>query len=139
MRILGIELPDRERVEIGLTRIYGIGRKNVIQLLALAKLDPNKRLKELTKEEIVRLTKALEKFKIEGDLRKEIEDHIERLKAIRCYRGIRHILNLPVHGQRTRTNARTKRGKRKTVGALTKEMWAKLEAQQRAAMAKKQS
>jgi len=139
MRILGIELPDHERAEIGLTRIYGIGRKNVFQLLALAKIDADKRIKDLTKEEVARLTKALEKFKIEGDLRKEVNDNIERLKAIRCCRGIRHILNLPVHGQRTRTNARTKRGKRKTVGALTKEMWAKLEAQQRAAMAKKQS
>ena len=139
MRILGIELPDHERVEIGLTRIYGIGRKNVFQLLAWAKINADKRIKDLTKEEVARVTKALDKFKIEGDLRKEVNDNIERLKAIRCYRGIRHILNLPVHGQRTKTNARTKRGKRKTVGALTKEMWAKLEAQQRAAMAKKQS
>lgn len=139
MRILGIELPDKERAEVGLTRIYGIGRKNVGHLLALVQIEADKRIKDLTKEEIARLAKALEKFKIEGDLRKEINDNIERLKAIRCYRGIRHILNLPVHGQRTRTNARTKRGKRKTVGALTKEMWAKLEAQQRAAMAKKQT
>ena len=137
MRILGVELPDQERVEIGLTRIYGIGRKNVFQLLSLAQIKADKRIKDLTKEELARLTKALEEFKVEGDLRKEISDNIERLKAIRCYRGIRHILNLPVYGQRTRTNARTKRGKRKTVGALTKEMWAKLEAQQRAAMAKK--
>jgi len=137
MRILGVELPDQERVEIGLTRIRGIGRKNVFQLLSLAQIKADKRIKDLTKEELARLTKALEEFKVEGDLRKEISDNIERLKAIRCYRGIRHILNLPVYGQRTRTNARTKRGKRKTVGALTKEMWAKLEAQQRAAMAKK--
>ena len=137
MRILGVKLPDYERVEVGLTRIYGIGSKNVIQLLASAKVRGDKRIKELTKEDVVRLTKVLENFKTEGDLRKEISDNIERLKAIRCYRGIRHILNLPVHGQRTKSNARTKRGKKKTVGALTKEMWAKLEAQQRAALTKK--
>lgn len=137
MRIAGVQIPDQERIEIALTRIYGIGRKNVYQLIKLARLEPGKRAKELTKEEVGRIIAALGKFKIEGDLRKEVRDNIERLKMIRCYRGIRHILNLPVRGQRTRTNARTKRGKRKTVGALTKEMWAKLEAQQKAALGKK--
>ncbi|MCD6225558.1 30S ribosomal protein S13 [bacterium] len=136
MRISGIDVPDNERLEIALTRIYGIGRRNVHQLLAMTKLDPDKRARELTPEEIRRIIGALEKFKIEGDLRAEIRGNIERLKRIRCYRGIRHILNLPVRGQRTRTNARTKRGKRKTVGALSKEMWAKIEAQQKEALGK---
>jgi len=136
MRISGIDVPDNERLEIALTRIYGIGRRNVHQLLATTKLNPDKRAKELTPEEIRRIIGALEKFKIEGDLRAEIRGNIERLKRIRCYRGIRHILNLPVRGQRTRTNARTKRGKRKTVGALSKEMWAKIEAQQKEALGK---
>lgn len=131
MRIGSIEIPDQERVEIALTRIYGIGRKNVWQLIKLAQIDPDKRAKDLNKEEVGRILKALENFKIEGDLRKEIRDNINRLKRIRCYRGLRHLANLPVRGQRTRSNARTKRGKRKTVGALTKEMWAKLDAQQK--------
>jgi len=136
MRILGVNLPDNERAEIGLTRIYGVGRKTVGLLLAAAGISPDKRIKQLTKKEIANLAKALENFKVEGDLKKEVADNIERLKAIRCYRGIRHILNLPVRGQRTKTNARNKRGSRKTVGALTKEMWAKLESQQREAMGK---
>jgi len=136
MRILGVNLPDNERAEIGLTRIYGIGRKTVGPLLTAAGISPDKRIKQLTKQEIADLAKALENFKIEGDLKKEVADNIERLKAIRCYRGIRHILNLPVRGQRTKTNARNKRGGKKTVGALTKEMWAKLESQQREAIEK---
>lgn len=137
MRIIGVELPDKERIEIGLTRIYGIGRKNVSQVLLLAKIEANKRTKDISQEEAARLIKALEKFKTEGDLKKEINGNIERLKAIRSYRGIRHILGLPARGQRTKTNARTRKGKRKTVGALTKEMWAKMEAQQREASEKK--
>ncbi len=137
MRILGIDIPDKERAEIGLTKIYGIGRKNVFELLEKTKVDPVKRVKDLTKQEVAVLIKALEDFEIEGDLRKRTADNIVRLKAIRCYRGLRHILNLPVRGQRTKTNARTKRGSRKTVGALTKKLWAKLEEQQRAAISKK--
>ena len=136
MRVGGFEIPDNERLEIALTRIYGIGRKNVAQLLGKANLDPNQRAGTLTPTQVARLVAALEGFKVGGELRRQVEQNIARLKAIRCYRGLRHILNLPVRGQRTRTNARTKRGPRKTVGALTKEMWAKLEAQQRAALAK---
>jgi len=134
MRILGIDIPDHEPLRIGLTRIYGIGQANAAKLISQAKLDPNKRVKDLTKSEASALIKALDGFEIEGDLRKRVTDNIARLKAIGAYRGIRHILNLPVRGQRTRTNARTKRGARKTVGAMTKEMWAKLEAQQKAAL-----
>jgi small subunit ribosomal protein S13 len=136
MRIAGIQVPDTEKVEIALTRIYGIGRSNVRKLVGAAKVDTSKRVKDLSKSEISRIISALDSFKIEGDLKKEISDNIERLKGIRCYRGVRHILGLPVRGQRTRSNARTRKGKKKTVGALTKEMWAKIEAQQKAASEK---
>jgi len=136
MKITGVSIPDHDRVEIALTNIYGIGRSNVGSLLKKAKVDPDKRVKDLTKEEVAKLIKALENFEVEGDLRKKIKDSISRLEAIRCYRGVRHILNLPVHGQRTKTNARTRRGSKKTVGALKKEAWAKLEEQQRKAIEK---
>jgi len=137
MRIGGLQIPDQERIEVALRRIYGIGPTNVKKLIKLAKLDLNKRASELTQEEVSRILSALGQFKTEGDLRTELRGDIERLKNIRCYRGIRHIVNLPVRGQRTKTNARTKKGKRKTVGALTKEMWAKIESQQKAALGKK--
>lgn len=133
MKIIGVNIPDDERVKYGLTSIYGIGRSNVDDLLAKTDVDPNKRVKELTKEEISQIIKALEDFKVEGDLRKEVKDNIARLEKIRCYRGIRHIVGLPVHGQRTKTNARTVKGPAKTVGALKKKDWAKLEEQQRKA------
>ncbi len=137
MRIGSLQIPDKERLEIALTRIYGIGPNRVKELIKVAELDPDKRAEKLTSEEISAILSALVRFKTEGDLRAEIRSDLERLKAIRCYRGIRHILNLPVRGQRTRTNARTKKGKKKTVGALTKEMWAKIESQQKAALGKK--
>ena len=137
MRIGSLQIPDQERLEIALTRIYGIGPSLVKELIKTAKLDPDKRAAKLTPEEISRILAALVKFKTEGDLRAEIRSDLERLKAIRCYRGVRHILSLPVRGQRTRSNARTKKGKKKTVGALTKEMWAKIESQQKAALGKK--
>ncbi len=133
MKIGGVDLPDGERVEIALTRVYGIGRSNVSKLIKLANINPDKRARQLSAEERGRIINALEKFKTEGDLRRSIKQDIERLRAIKAYRGIRHILGLPTRGQRTRTNARTRKGKRKTVGSLTKEMWAKLESQQRAA------
>lgn len=137
MRIGSLQIPDQERLEIALTRIYGIGPSLVKELIKTAKLDPDKRAAKLTPEEISCILAALVKFKTEGDLRAEIRSDLERLKAIRCYRGVRHILSLPVRGQRTRSNARTKKGKKKTVGALTKEMWAKIESQQKAALGKK--
>ena len=133
MRIVGVEIPDNERAEIGLTRFFGIGRTNVKKLIAIIKLDPNIRVKDLSRDDVSNIMKALESFKIEGDLKKEIRENIDRLKAIKSYRGIRHIVNLPVRGQRTKTNARTVKGKKKTVGSLTKEAWAKIEAQQKAA------
>lgn len=120
-RIAGIELPKEKRVDIGLTTIYGLGRKNVVPILELAGVNPGKRVKDLTGEETTKLQKIVEKYPVEGELRKQISDNIKRLKAINSYRGLRHGLNLPVRGQRTRSNARTKRGKRKTVGAIKKE------------------
>jgi small subunit ribosomal protein S13 len=135
MRILGVEIPDNERAEIGLTRFFGIGRTNVKKLASMAKIDLNTRIKDLSRDDVSVLMKVLESFKIEGDLKKEIRENIDRLKAIKSYRGIRHIVSLPVRGQRTKTNARTRKGKKKTVGSLTKEAWAKIETAQNSASA----
>ncbi|MBP9817304.1 30S ribosomal protein S13 [Candidatus Shapirobacteria bacterium] len=133
MRISGVEIPDNERAEVSLTRFYGIGPKNVIALAKAAKIDLNTRTKDFSRDDIGNLMKAIEEFKVEGDLKKEVRENIDRLKAIKCYRGIRHIVSLPARGQRTKSNARTRKGKKKTVGSLTKEAWAKIEAQQKAA------
>lgn len=120
-RIAGIDIPENKPTWIALTSIYGVGRKNVVEICQKAKVAAEKKSQELTREEISRLTKALEDYNVEGDLRREITENIKRLKEIGSYRGIRHTRNLPVRGQRTRTNARTKRGKRVTIGALKKE------------------
>jgi len=133
MRITGVNIPDDQRVAYALTKIYGIGRVNVNVVLKSIKLDGDKRVNKLTKKEVGEIIKALDAVKTEGDLRKEVRENINRLKSIRSYRGIRHLVGLPVHGQRTKTNARTTKGKKKTVGALSKEAWAKIEAQQKAA------
>lgn len=133
MRIAGVEIPDHERLQIGLTRFYGIGRTNVNALIAKSKLNPDARVKDLNRDDIAVLMKGLEQFKIEGDLKKEIRENIDRLKAIKSYRGIRHMVGLPTRGQRTKSNARTRKGKKKTVGSLTKEAWAKIETQNKAA------
>lgn len=129
-RIAGVDLPNEKPTWIALTYLYGIGRNNVALLLKEAEVSGSKRAADLTPEEISRLAKALEKFKVEGDLRKEIAENIKRLKEIGSYLGIRHSKGLPVRGQRTRSNARTKRGKRVTIGALKKEaIAAKTEAE----------
>ncbi len=127
-RIAGIDIPDQKRVDIGLTYIFGIGRTNVREVLAKAKVEASKRIHQLSAEEISRIQKVIDTVKVEGDLRKTIAQHITRLKEIGSYRGHRHAKGLPVRGQRTRTNARTKRGKRVTIGALKKEVLAKVEA-----------
>jgi len=127
VRISGTNIPDEKKVKIALTYIYGIGRKNTYKVLNQAGVDPEKRVKELKDKEIASIQKAVETFPIVGVLRKRVSDNIKRLKQINSYRGMRHSANLPVRGQRTRTNARTKRGKRKTVGALKKELAQKLE------------
>src|SRR5690606_2773763 len=127
-RIAGIDLPENKRTEIALTYLYGIGPKNVQEVIKLANIDPNKRAKDLTAQEVARIQRPLEKYNVEGTLRKTIHENIQRLKRIGTYRGMRHSANLPVHGQRTRVNARTKRGRRMTVGALKKEDAEKLAA-----------
>lgn len=127
-RIAGIDIPDKKRVDISLTYIFGIGRVNVVEILKKAAVSADKRVHELTSEELSRLQKAVDELKVEGDLRKEVSQNISRLKEIGSYRGHRHAKGLPVRGQRTRTNARTKRGKRVTIGALKKDLMAKTEA-----------
>ena len=120
-RIAGVDLPEQKRIDIGITYIFGIGRSNAQIVLNDAKVDPAKRVKDLKEDEVGKLQKAVEKFKVEGDLRVEIDQNIKRLEEIGSYRGSRHRKGLPTKGQRTRSNARTRRGKRKTVGTVKKE------------------
>jgi len=128
VRLFGIIIPDGDRVAFGLTRLYGIGWANCSVVLKKAKVDTHKRMKDLTEEEMKRITAIIEKeYRVEGELREEVNENIKRLREIISYRGIRHMRGLPVHGQRTKSNARTKKGKRKTVGALKKEDIAKME------------
>ena len=118
-RIAGIDLPRTKRIEIGLTYIYGIGRKRSNDILASAGVSPDLRVKDLSEEDVRKISRVLEEVSgVEGDLRKEVSMNIKRLMEIGCYRGLRHRRNLPVHGQRTRTNARTRKGPRK--GAIAK-------------------
>ena len=129
LRISGVDIPEQKKLPWALQAIYGVGPKVASDLIASLKLDPNKRARDLTNEEVGRITSALEKYNIEGDLRRQISDNIDRLKRIKSYRGSRHAAGLPARGQRTRTNSRTGRGnKRQTIGSMTKEMAAKLEA-----------
>jgi small subunit ribosomal protein S13 len=121
MRIAGYNLQDLKRVDIALTYIYGIGRKNVVDILKKAEVGAEKRVNTLSEDEQKRIQRVLEGYKLEGDLRAEVYGDIKRLKEIGTYRGTRHSRNLPVRGQRTRSNARTKRGKRVTIGAIKKE------------------
>lgn len=130
VRLLGVQLPDDKRVQYALTLLYGIGWSNSKKILKQTMVDKNKQLKDLTDAEIKKIIEIIEKnYKVEGDLREKITGDIKRLREMGSYRGLRHVRNLPVRGQRTRSNARTKRGKRKTVGALRKETWAKMEQQ----------
>lgn len=127
-RIAGVDIPNEKRLDIGLTYIYGVGRTNVVNILKSANLDGARRVKTLTDEEISHIAKVIEKgYRVEGDLRQEIASNIKRLREINSYRGNRHAHKLPARGQRTRSNARTKRGKRLTVGALKKDDRAKVE------------
>jgi len=127
LRLVGIDLPENKRVEVALTYVYGIGPKISKIILDRAKIDPNMRAKELSATDVAKLQKIIEEFKVEGDLRKEVRENIQRLKRIGSYRGLRHTVGLPTRGQRTRTNARTLRGKRKTIGAQKKEEAVKTE------------
>ena len=117
-RIAGIDLPRDKRIEIGLTYIYGIGLKTSQKLLSRAGVDPSTRVKDLNEDQERKLREAIdaEGIKVEGDLRREVSSHIKRLMDIGCYRGLRHRRGLPVRGQRTKTNARTRKGPKKTVG-----------------------
>lgn len=120
-RISGVDLPREKRVEIGLTYIFGIGRKTSNSILAKAGVNPDTRVRDLTEDEVGKLRQIIDnEYKVEGDLRRDISLNIKRLKEIGCYRGIRHRRNLPVRGQRTKTNARTRKGPRKTVGRKKK-------------------
>ncbi|MDE7246524.1 MAG: 30S ribosomal protein S13 [Lachnospiraceae bacterium] len=115
-RIAGVDLPREKRVEIGLTYIYGIGRASSNKILAAANVNPDTRVRELTDDEVKRLAEVIEKdYMVEGDLRREVALNIKRLQEIGCYRGIRHRKGLPVRGQKTKTNARTRKGPKRTV------------------------
>ncbi|MBI5057684.1 MAG: 30S ribosomal protein S13 [Nitrospirae bacterium] len=121
MRIAGVDLPNKERIEISLTRIFGIGRSMSRKILQETGIDLNKKAKDLTDEDGVKLRAIIDKdFKVEGDLRREIAMNIKRLQDIGSYRGLRHKSKLPVRGQRTKTNARTRKGPRKAVGSMKK-------------------
>ena len=114
-RIAGIDLPREKRVEIGLTYIYGIGLASSQKILAKAEVNPDIRVKDLTDDQVQAIRKVMEGYKVEGDLRREVALNIKRLTEIGCYRGLRHRKGLPVRGQRTKTNARTRKGPRKLV------------------------
>lgn len=115
-RIAGVDLPRDKRVEVGLTYIYGIGRSRSNEILDQVGIDADKRVNDLTESEVNQLRQTIDRqYLVEGDLRRKVQQDIRRLKDIRCYRGIRHIRGLPVRGQRTRTNARTRKGPKKTV------------------------
>ena len=118
-RIVGVDIPKEKRMEVALGYIYGIGRTTSNRILKSANISPDKRAKDLTEEEVARLSSILQKdYKVEGDLRREISANIKRLIDIGSYRGLRHRRGLPVRGQRTKTNARTRKGPRKTVGVI---------------------
>ena len=121
-RIFGVDIPSQKRVEVALTYLYGIGRSLSKEVLARTGIDPNKRAKDLTDKEIATITADIQKneIKVEGDLKREVQQNIKRLIDAHTYRGMRHVKGLPVRGQRTHTNARTRKGPRKTVGGLAR-------------------
>ena len=115
-RIAGVDIPNNKRIEIALTYIYGIGRKSANDILAATGIDPDTRAKDLTESDVAKLRDEIENnYKVEGDLRRDVALDIKRMVEINCYRGIRHRKGLPVRGQRTRTNARTRKGPKKTI------------------------
>ncbi len=121
-RISGVDLPRDKRIEIGLTYIYGIGRSTSNKILKEAGVSPEIRVKDLTDEDVNNIRKALSKYKVEGELRSEVSLNVKRLSEIGCYRGLRHRRNLPVRGQRTKTNARTRKGPKKVVSRSKKKV-----------------
>lgn len=130
VRLLGINLPDEKRIDYALTLLYGIGWSTSAKIIDQVGIPAGKKVKELSEMELNKVIAVIEKdYLVEGSLREEVAENIQRLKEIGSYKGHRHTKGLPVAGQRTRSNARTKRGKRKTVGALKKEVWSKMEQQ----------
>ncbi len=130
VRIMGLVIPDNKRIEYALTLVYGIGWMTSGKICDASGVDRHKKLSELKEEDIRKIVTIIEKnYKVEGDLREEVTGNVKRLKEISSYRGSRHTRGLPARGQRTKSNSRTKKGKRKTVGALKKEVWAKMEQQ----------
>jgi small subunit ribosomal protein S13 len=128
-RLAGIDIPDNKKLRISLRYLYGIGPKTADDVCAEANVDGEKRAKDLTADETNRIQRVLEKYNIEGNLRRLIRENMDRLKRIGSYRGMRHKASLPSRGQRTRSNARTRRGKKRVaIGSMTKEMAAKLDA-----------
>ena len=120
-RIVGVDLPREKRIEIALTYIYGIGHSRSLEILKQAQVSADTRVRDLTEDEVSRLREAIERnYRVEGDLRREISQNVKRLIEIGCYRGLRHRRNMPVRGQRTRTNARTRRGRRGTTIGIKK-------------------
>jgi small subunit ribosomal protein S13 len=125
-RIAGVDLPRDKRVEIGLTYIYGVGRSRSNEILEQTGINPDTRVKDLAEAEVAQLREIIDReYRVEGDLRREVQMYIKRLQEIGCYRGLRHRRNLPVHGQRTRTNARTRKGPKKTVAGRGRRRGAK--------------
>ncbi len=121
-RLIGVDLPREKRIEISLTYLYGIGRTLSNKVLAACGISPDKRTKDLTDEDVAKIVATIQKMeiKVEGDLRREVQQNIKRYMDIGCYRGLRHRRGLPVRGQRTHTNSRTRKGPRKTIGGLKK-------------------
>lgn len=129
---MGIVLPEQKRIDYALTLLFGIGWSKSKELLERTGIAENKKVTDLTEEDFKKLSALLEKtYKVEGDLREQLTEDVKRLREIGSYRGMRHARGLPSRGQRTRSNSRTKKGKKKTVGAFTKEHWAKIEQQQK--------
>jgi small subunit ribosomal protein S13 len=115
-RVVGVDIPDKKAIWIALTYIYGVGRHSSLEILKEAKVEPSKRANKLTEDELSRITQIIDRnYLVGGQLRRDVSQNISRLKEISCYRGLRHKKNLPVRGQRTRTNARTRKGPRRTV------------------------
>ncbi len=126
-RIAGVELPKNKKIVFALPYIYGLGRPTSQKILQDAKIDVDKKVEDLNEKEILRIQKLADNYVIEGDLRRQLQQNVRRLEEIGTYRGIRHKKSLPVRGQRTRSNARTKRGKRSTIGAMKKEVAQKMQ------------
>jgi len=127
-RLAGVDVPENKKIRIALRYVYGIGPKLADDVVRETNVDPDKRAKDLTGEELNRIQRVLEKHNVEGNLRRLVRENIDRLKRIGSYRGLRHKAGLPSRGQRTRSNARTRRGKRRVaVGSMTKEMAAKID------------